>query len=136
MGKAKEFLTKIPAGLLSLFTLSAILWLTLAPKPLGENPPPLFPGADKIAHALMFGGFAMMLLLDYQRHHRWGRVLWEKAFSAAFISSATGVAIEVAQKWMGLGRGFEFADILADMAGSFMFAWIFFMSQRVWISLK
>ena len=117
---------------LTAITTIAILWLTLAPKPLGDDPPSLFPGADKIVHAIMFGGFAAMLLLDWQRKHQWRNVSVKRALISACLASAFGILIEIAQFYMGLGRGFEFFDILADIAGAWFFSYIYIFFQKFW----
>lgn len=130
----KVFLDRLPKGLLSLITFLAILWLTLAPKPLGDEPPSLFPGADKVVHGIMFGGFASMLMLDWQRKHHWCKVNWIRVILSASVSSILGILIEIAQAHMGLGRGFEYADIIADTIGAFTFALIFLYLQNFWLS--
>lgn len=125
-------LSRIPAGVFSGLTVAAILWLTLAPKPLGENPPPLFPGADKIAHAVMFGGFTLTLALDWQRKHRWNPVTPERVLIYAISSAFLGIVIEFLQAAMGLGRGFEIADMIADIIGAFFFGLLYLFSQKLW----
>lgn len=127
----KQFLSKLPKGLLTLFTVLAILWLTLAPKPLGEEPPSLFPGADKLAHAIMFGGLTLMMLLDRQRKDMWRKVIPGIAVLIALTSSIFGIAIEFLQNIMGLGRGLEIEDMEADTIGSFFFMalWLFFQNS-------
>lgn len=132
MERIKKSLSNLPKWFFTIITLVGILWLTLAPKPLGEEPPPLFPGADKIGHALMFGFFTAMLAFDRQRKNRWHKVGWKRMFTYAFASSALGAFIEVLQWAMGMGRSFEVEDIVADSAGSFLMAavWIFESGRR------
>lgn len=130
----KSALSRIPAYLFSGLTLLAILWLTLAPKPLGEEPPPLFEGADKIAHAVMFGGLAAMILFDRQRKHEWKYESKSFCFTVAFWVSIFGVSIEFLQAIMGLGRGFEYSDMIADALGSFLFAFLWLTLQKIWVT--
>lgn len=127
MFAVKRFLTALPKWLLSGITLTAILWLTLAPKPFGDTDIPLFPGADKLAHALMFGSLTAMLCLDRQRTSAWKRVSTRFVLSAAACSGLLGLAIEYLQLRMQVGRSFEPADAYSDIAGSCMIAvcWIF-----------
>lgn len=132
MNSIRGSLSRLPSWLLSIVTFLAILWLTLAPKPLGDEPPQLFPGADKLVHGIMFGGLAAMLLLDWQRKHNWVFIKWRRAFICAFLSSVLGVLIEIAQFNMGLGRGFEYADIVADTIGAFVFSIFWIMLQKLW----
>ena len=134
MERIRESLTKLPAGIFTIITLVAILWLTLSPKPLGEQPPALFPGADKIAHGIMFGGFVAMMLLDWQRKHDWRNVALIFAVMCASGASLLGILIEFAQAAMHLGRGFEYADMIADTAGAFAVAFLWLMLQKNWIN--
>lgn len=123
----------LPAGTFTFITLLAIFWLTLAPKPLGDEPPELFPGADKVVHAIMFGGLSWMMLLDWQLKHNWQRVKWMFALVAASVSSLIGILIEIAQDAMGMGRGFDYADIIADVTGAFSFSVLWMIFQKIWV---
>lgn len=111
-------LAGLPPYVLSALTFIAILWLTLAPKPLGDNAPELFPGADKVVHGIMFWGFATMMLLDYQRKREWHKVSLLVIAMAVMISFSVGLAVEYAQWGMAVGRGFEEGDIVADGIGA------------------
>ena len=135
--KLQRVLEKWPAWILTIVVSLIILYLTLYPDPLPDDTPQLFPGADKVVHALMFGGLTLVALLDRQRLDArrdgvWaplpGRFVW----SVAFISAFSGAVIECLQWTMGLGRGFEIADIVADTAGAFAFAALWLMLQRHW----
>lgn len=116
--RIRHHIDKLPSWLPTVLTLAVILWLTLARKPLGDTELPLFPGADKIVHALMFGFLTVILLLDHSRSRGWSIPTAKRAAVAALSSTALGVAIEFMQKWMHAGRGFEIADMIADLAGS------------------
>ncbi len=124
MSKLRSILTKLPPWCLSVLCLLAILWLTLAPKPLGDLEPPLFEGADKVVHAIMFGGMTAMLILDRIRRNNWSPASSTFVWNAAFASALLGVLIEVAQHLMGLGRGFDKYDIYADFDGACLTALI------------
>lgn len=128
----KGFLEGFPNGMLSAITLIAILWLTLAPKPLGDETPDLFPGADKVVHGIMFGFLTAMFLLDWQRRHDWLPVKRQRAFFSGIVSAVIGVLIEFAQLLMGLGRGFEYSDIAADTIGAGVVAIAWLPAQRLW----
>lgn len=134
MERMKRLLTGLPALLFSGIVFIAILWLTLAPKPLGENPPPLFPGADKLAHAIMFGGFTSTLLLDWQRKHQWSDVTSQRAMLFAGLSAIFGIIIEFLQAGMGLGRGLEIEDMIADTCGAFLAGLAWIALQKNWSS--
>ncbi len=113
-----DWLAGIPAALLSMLTTLLILWLTLSPDPLGPDSPRLFPGADKVAHALMFGFLTVMILLDYVRKTQWRPVKPRIVVGAAACSTILGCIIEVVQREMAMGRGFEYTDMLADFIGA------------------
>ncbi|MCH5233152.1 MAG: VanZ family protein [Muribaculaceae bacterium] len=126
-------LSRLPSWMFSGITLLLILWLTLAPKPLGAEPPVLFPGADKIVHALMFGFLATMMLFDRQRKNRWKPAGWLTALTVGSISSIIGICIEFAQNAMNLGRSFEISDILADTAGALIASFLYVPAQKLWL---
>lgn len=128
-------MTKLPAAVFTVVTGGVILWLTLAPKPLGDDPPKLFPGADKVVHAMMFGFLEAMMLLDWQRIHNWQKATWAMATLYATAVSFFGIFIECAQSYMGLGRGFEVGDIIADTVGPFLIASIWIPLQKYWLPI-
>ncbi len=115
----KHALNPLPPFLLTVVGFLAILWLTLAPHPLGEEELPLFPGADKIAHLVMFGGFTLLMLVDLWRRRRFSRLSTANIWLAGTLSAILGCVVEVAQWKMNLGRSFEWADIIADSLGAF-----------------
>lgn len=117
MKRVKEKLRRLPAWILTIVTLAVIFWLTLAPHPVGDMDLPLFPGADKIVHALMFGFLTSVILLDLSRGGEWRKIKgWELIISAA-ASIALGVVIEYIQQAMNLGRSFDILDMVADAVG-------------------
>lgn len=113
-------------GLLSAICLLAILWLTLAPKPVPVTADMLIPYADKIAHFLMFGGLMFCLVIDrdlwYQRRYeQTGRLPRYRNLVlvlGAVAVSVTGAVTEVLQDVMDAGRGGDIFDFLADVAGA------------------
>lgn len=132
MSKVRLFFSALPRHFLSGLTLAVILWLTLAPEPFGNQSPELFPGADKVVHAIMFAGLSAMILLDCQRTSDWKLLRTTAAATAAALSAATGITVEFLQLWMDLGRSFEFADIVADTTGASLSATIYLLLQRYW----
>ena len=131
----QRYLSKLPAWLFTILTLILILWLTLAPKPLGDNSPKLFPGADTVVHGLMFGFFTLMMLFDWQRRHYWRKTRWLRAMGYALVSSMLGIAIEYIQASMKLGRGFEYNDMIADTIGAFTIAICWMIFQNFWLDI-
>lgn len=132
MERMKKFLAVLPFGIFSVLTIMLILWLTLFPKPLGEEAPKLFPGADKIVHAIMFGFLTCMLILDYQRKKNWREVGITVVVTCILCSTAIGVIIEFAQRSMEMGRGFEIADMIADAIGAFVCGILWLLFQKNW----
>lgn len=123
----KSRLAKFPPWTLTIICVAAILWMTLAPHPLGEEELPLFPGADKLAHAIMFGGVAVVVLLDLARRNDRPLPRPKTVWCVAAFSSIFGATVEIAQWRMGLGRSFEWSDIIADTAGAFIFSWLWLL---------
>ena len=142
--KTKRTLQRWPPWILTIVVSLAILYLTLVPQPLPDDTPKLFPGADKVVHALMFGGLTFVILLDRQRRGNYqpnrvdnGNTFWQPlskkfVWTVAAVSALAGIIIECLQWAMGLGRGFEVADILADTIGSFVFAALWLIFQHHW----
>lgn len=112
-------LREIPDYQPTMAVICLILYLTLLPQPFGEEELPLFPGADKIAHFLMFGGLTGTFIYD-----RWrcGSILRLKgAWLAALCSALFGAIVEWLQYSMQLGRsGNDIYDALANAAGAFL----------------
>lgn len=108
----------LPVWVPTALILGAILWLTLAPQPTPDLDIPLFPGIDKVAHALMFFALALTLWFDCgRRGHIWRSPAPRICLLCAAASLATGILIEWLQRAMGLGRSFEWLDMAADSAG-------------------
>lgn len=121
-----------PRWILSVATLCAVLWLTLMPQPLGEIKPPPFPGADKVVHAVMFAALAAAMLIDYARRREWIYVNFQEILTASLISLGVGIGIEILQGAMGLGRSFDFLDIIADAVGVTLIAIFWPKIERLW----
>lgn len=132
MIKIRRLLANLPAWLLTILCVAAIAWLTLAPRPLGDNDLPLFPGADKLAHALMFGGLAFCILLDIRRRDDW-KPLSCKSIATAILSAVLlGAFTEILQDAMHLGRGGDILDLAADSVGAILTALSYrFLSKRI-----
>ena len=122
----KQLLQKLPPWTLTIVCSAAILYLTLMPEPLPDGTPMLFPGADKLVHAIMFGGLTYCILVDYRRRRRNNnsKVSTKIRVTAAIASTAAGAAIELAQILTGAGRSGDLLDLLADAAGAFIAAFL------------
>lgn len=127
----KDRISRFPAWTFTFIILCVILWLTLAPHPLGETDFPMFPGADKIVHALMFGGLAVTGLFDWSRVHGWEAVPGIWAWSITLASIVVGIDIEFAQESMAYGRRLETGDMIADGIGSVLALIVWKIMERV-----
>ncbi|MDE5650146.1 MAG: hypothetical protein K2O30_07845 [Duncaniella sp.] len=95
-----------------------ILYLTLLPQPLGEEDFPLFDGADKVVHFLMFGGLTGTFIFDRWRLCKTLSI--RGALLTALCSALLGGIIEWLQHAMNLGRtGNDIYDALANTLGAF-----------------
>lgn len=124
----EQSMKRIWPGVLTAVVAGAILWLTLAPQPLPEADIPVFEGADKVVHGLMFGGLVFAMVFDREvwlmRHRLSPDFRKERYFIALFFLLAVlaGGGIELLQGAMGAGRSCDGADFLADAAGAFLSA--------------
>ena len=125
----RNLIRKIPTGVCTIATTALILWLTLAPHPTGDVSLPLFEGADKVVHALMFGFLTWMFHIDLHKMTG-GKTgacgVWMCVLAALLI----GVIIEWLQHIMALGRSMEVADIIADGAGAVCAAIVICLTRK------
>lgn len=128
----QKTLSRLSPGLLTSVVTLAILWLTLAPHPLPEADVPLFPHVDKVVHVLMFGGLVFAMVVDRElwrcrRYQQSGRLPLKGVGSlVCFAVAATllGGVIELLQGCMGMGRGCDPVDFLADGVGAALSAMV------------
>ena len=125
----KKCLAMIPVWIPTILILAVICWLTLAGHPAGDIEIPLFPGADKIGHALMFGALAFAAELDWMHARHWRPLPLPAVAAVAIGTSAIGIAIEFLQRAMPTGRSFEIADMLADAFGAVLVSALWIMLQ-------
>lgn len=130
MNSIKALLDRLPAWSLTIVCFLAICWLTLAPQPLPDNDIPLFPGADKLVHAIMFGGFTLCIILDWNRRHGWPSKIYKTDWLAPLYASAFGIITEILQQEMNAGRSGDVWDLVADIAGAFLSAAICILYKR------
>ncbi|MDE6271426.1 MAG: VanZ family protein [Muribaculaceae bacterium] len=107
---------RCPKWILTIVCLGVIGWLTLVPQPLGEEELPLFPGADKVAHGVMFFSLALCLFFDTLRSRGWRPLRLPLVAGLTLIAMLVGIGIECVQP--SVGRGFEFWDMVADAFGA------------------
>jgi VanZ family protein len=121
-----KILDKIPRFLTSAVVTAGVLYLTLAPRPFGSVRIPLFEGADKVVHFMMFFAMAFAYHFDFRRGKK--PVDEARLMGWIFVSlSAFGGLIELAQWKMRMGRSGDWYDLLADIAGAvygIILAWL------------
>ena len=93
---------------------AAIFYLSSMPKP--PAPEVSFPGADKVAHFLIYGGLAATLAFGLRRSNEsiGGTFLF---LAPILFASIYGLSDEIHQLFVP-NRSFEALDILADAAGA------------------
>lgn len=121
-----KILDRIPRFLTSAVVTAGVLYLTLAPRPFVSVRIPLFEGADKVVHFMMFFAMAFAYHFDFRRGKK--PVDEARLMGWIFVSlSAFGGLIELAQWKMRMGRSGDWYDLLADIAGAvygIILAWL------------
>uniref|UniRef100_UPI004029A07A VanZ family protein n=1 Tax=Candidatus Limisoma sp. TaxID=3076476 RepID=UPI004029A07A len=121
-----KILDRIPRFLTSAVVTAGVLYLTLAPRPFGSVRIPLFEGADKVVHFMMFFAMAFAYHFDFRRGKK--PIDEARLMGWIFVSlSAFGGLIELAQWKMRMGRSGDWYDLLADIAGAvygIILAWL------------
>lgn len=110
-----HWLLKIPRWWASAVVIAAVLYLTLAPKPLPDNDIRFWEHTDKVVHALMMAGVYMALRLDIWRNRM--PTLAMRLWLAVAVTAFGGI-IELTQTAMGMGRGGSWGDLAADAVGA------------------
>lgn len=115
----KKIINIIPAGVFSVIATAIVVFLLLAPSSGMESSWLKFKHADKLVHFLMFLFLNLAYLYDYTKFKspRHTRINVELAFTV--FASMLGLLTESCQLAMGLGREFEYLDIIADVLGAF-----------------
>lgn len=99
----------------SMLTFAVVIYCTLIPHPVGADELALFPGYDKLIHAIIMGGLLGAILFDEYRSTR----ILKKQY---IINAGVGVAIfavadEILQHVIAPERTFDLWDIFAGFAG-------------------
>ncbi len=129
----KKILKKIPTGVLSVLSMALIAYLSLDNDPFNSSSMKLFPGADKIAHVVLYFCLGAVFLFDYMTHRHPRSPKTDKVCVFAFAAFVYGVVMELLQGYMGRGRDVSMADMFANLLGAvlafcfmkyFFFGWI------------
>lgn len=84
---------------------------------------PLLPGLDKLVHAVLFGVLAWLALSARARDHGIRVPLW-----ILVVSLATFAAADEGLQRLVPGRGADWMDWMADMAGVLIAVWLYAMA--------
>lgn len=115
MGSVGKFLSRYWP---SLCVVGVIMYATFNADPLADVDVPLFPGADKLIHAIMFGGLAGAIAFDYQRADRSrDRLTRHEMLAICGACVVAGVLDEIAQATLTAERSGDILDWFADCAG-------------------
>ena len=107
----KKILEKLPRYTLTVVSIAIVLYFTLFPRPFGNVRIPLFPGADKVVHFLLFFALGFSWLFDFRKRSR-------RSVAGCFLSGvALGGLTELLQWGFVDGRSGDWLDFLADAAG-------------------
>lgn len=110
-----DIVSRIPRWSLTIAIVITIAILTLMPS--DEMPDAMpWPHFDKVAHAMMFGALATVLVFDTCGHRP--KVRLRPAITSMVISILIGGFIEILQQHMQMGRSGDIADFAADAAGA------------------
>lgn len=118
-------------NLFTLCWLLLVLLLTLTP---GENMPKTglwedLLSFDKVAHFFIFGILVFLMIVGLSKQYRY-QFLRSKAVQLSLtVGILYGIIIEIIQQFIP-GRGFEFADIIANTIGCFMGFGLFYVVYK------
>lgn len=84
---------------------------------------PLLPGLDKLVHAVLFGVLAWLALSARARDHGIRVPMW-----ILIVSLATFAAADEGLQRLVPGRGADWMDWMADMAGVLIAVWLYAMA--------
>ena len=125
----RKLIKAIPAGIPTVLVVALIAYLSLAPNPFDINKLPLFPGADKLEHIVMYFGATTIFLLDYAKkrlpHHT--KTNLELAITAGAM--VFGFVMEIMQLIMRMGRSYDMLDVVSNCLG----AAIAYVVMRYWL---
>ncbi len=88
----------------------------------------VFPGADKVIHAIMYGVFSGLLTNGFLRSQGFK---WKKLLLLLAAILTYSVLIEIIQQYLTSYRNGEFLDVLANMAGILVGAALVYTYRKI-----
>ena len=108
---------------------AGMLVLSIMPASALAGTPELFPQQDKVLHALMYGGWAVLLGWALQRQMRNRPAAW--MIGIVLMATAYGVLMEVLQGILiCIQRTCSWGDMLANLAGAVLGVGLFALCTR------
>lgn len=101
----------------TLIVVGVIVYATLSNDPTPDMKITLFPGADKLIHAIMFGGFAGAMAFDWQRAHKEVLLSRRRMMQFCLIAAGAGILDEISQIYLTVARSGEVLDYVGDCVG-------------------
>ena len=112
----KTLIRVTPIGLPSAIAFALLLYMSLSSDPVGASMLS-FPGADKVAHFLMYLLCTLVYISDALRFRMPHHVKFGKMAAIATASAVLGLLLEVLQ--LQVNRDFDLIDEVANAAGAF-----------------
>ena len=112
----RKLIHAIPAGVPSAILTGIIAYLTLANHPIGEDVP-LFEGADKVVHFIMYFALTLTLYYDCAKKKYPHHLTTNCDFLLCSIAMLMGLVFEVGQLATKV-RCFYYRDIVANCLGA------------------
>lgn len=113
-----KIIRKVPAGLMTMAIVVTIAYVSLDGDPFDASMIPLFEGADKVIHAIMYFTLVAVLLFDAVKFRKCGKAGKAVTLASVVVAFAYSVLMEYLQDQMGLGRTASVADLVANLAGA------------------
>jgi len=108
---------------------AGMLGLSIMPASVLAETPELFPHQDKVLHALMYGGWAVLLGWALQRQMRNRPAEW--MVGIVLMATAYGALMEVLQgSLIWIQRTCSWGDMLANLAGAVLGVGFFALCAR------
>lgn len=108
---------------------AGMLGLSIMPASALVGTPELFPQQDKVLHALMYGGWAILLSWTLQKQLRNRPAAW--IVGIVLIATAYGALMEVLQgSILWIQRTCSWGDMLANLAGAILGVGLYALCTR------
>lgn len=125
----KKFFKLLPVGLVSFIATAFVAYMSLSVNPMDVNDLPLFPGADKIAHIILYYFLTLAYIFDYSNHIYPHHIKLNIELALCASAFVLGVLMEAGQGFLDMGRSMSFYDGIANLVGVLLC----FISEKLFI---